>query len=355
MKKNRIAIIIVGVLAIIAIALILQNRKGTLNSKMSEFAINDTTSVTKIFMADMTGNKVLLSKVSPGNWSVNEKFKANSFGIELLLKTMQSLSVKAPVSKAGYNNVIKQLAVNSVKVEVYQMVFRVDLFNSFRLFPHQKLTKVYYVGSATPDNMGTFMLMEGSDVPFIVYQPGFRGFVAARYSARLNDWRDHSIFKSNPSEIISIKVEFPETPEESYLIEKLGNSKLELKQLFTNSKFTRFDTQRLVSLINAYKFINFESLLEGLDKQFVDSVTSSRPLNIITLTDTCGKINLVKTYRLKNETGDFDDAGNLLPYNRERLYALINNGKEFVLIQYFVFDPITRPLSYLLGLEKLPK
>ncbi len=348
MKKNRVTYTIVIILSLVAIFLVIEKRKGTLNSKKSDFAVIDTTSITQIFMADMSGNKVLLKKTDPGNWLVGENIKANLFSVNLLLKTMTNLAIKAPVSKAGYNNVIKQLAVNSVKVEIYQKVYRIDLFNSIRVFPHEKLTKVYYVGSATPDNMGTFMLMEGSDIPFIVYQPGFRGFVSARYSARLNDWRDHTIFNNKPSDISSIKIEFPDTPSESYLIEKTGTSRLEIKQLATNSIFDHFDTLRVVEMINAYKFINFESLLQGFDQKFIDSVTSSQPVNIITLTDIAGNVNMVKTFRLKNKTGDFDDNGNLLPYDRERLYALINEGKEFVLIQYFVFDPITRPLSYLL-------
>jgi len=348
MKKNRFIFILIIVLAIVAIILVYNSRKGTLDREMSEFAVSDTTAVTRIFMADMSGNKLLLTKIWPGDWTVNDKYKASTFSANLLLKTMMSLAVKAPVSKAGYNNVIKQLAVNSVKVEVYQQVYRINLFNSIRLFPHEKLTKVYYVGSATPDNMGTFMLMEGSKVPFIVYQPGFRGFVAARYSARLNDWRDHSIFHYQPSEIRSIEVEFPQDPSESYIIDKFGSSRLELKSKATNQKFDRFDTIRVVDLINAYKFINFESLLDGMDQKVVDSIKASVPLNVIKLTDTTGKINEVRTFRLRNRTGDYDLEGNLVPYDQERLYALIDDGKEFVLIQYFVFDPISRPLSYLL-------
>jgi hypothetical protein len=108
---------------------------------------------------------------------------------------------------------------------------------------------------------------------------------------------------------------------------------------------------RVVELINAYKFVNFESIISGLDQKSIDSITATTPLNIVTLTDTTGKVNVVKTFRLVNDNGDFDEEGNLLPYDRDRLYALINGGKEFVLIQYFVFDPITRPLSYFLRME----
>jgi len=198
MKKNRGILVIVIILAIMAVILVLQNRKGTLKGEMGEFAIVDTASVTKIFMADMRNNQVLLTKNSPGEWMLNDSLKARKEGLDLLLKTMSNLAVKAPVPKKSYNSVIKRLATNSIKVEIYQKKYRVDLFNWIKLFPHEKLTKVYYVGNATPDNMGTFMLLDGSDVPFVVYEPGFRGFVAARYTAATNDWRDHQIFKTEP-------------------------------------------------------------------------------------------------------------------------------------------------------------
>jgi hypothetical protein len=41
-----------------------------------------------------------------------------------------------------------------------------------------------------------------------------------------------------------------------------------------------------------------------------------------------------------------DDFGNAAPYDRDRLYALVNDGKDFTLVQYFVFDKILRPMSF---------
>jgi hypothetical protein len=36
----------------------------------------------------------------------------------------------------------------------------------------------------------------------------------------------------------------------------------------------------------------------------------------------------------------------LVPDDRDRFYALINNGEDFVLMQYYTFDKILYPLSY---------
>ncbi|MCF8364776.1 MAG: DUF4340 domain-containing protein [Bacteroidales bacterium] len=349
MKNNWIVSIIVLVLLIVAIVLIVQNRRSTLKVEIGTFAINDTASVSKIFMADMQDNEVLLKKEHPGKWSLNDTLNARKEGIELLLSTMSKLAVKAPVSKASYDVVIKRLATSSVKVEIYQILPRVNIFNLIRLFPHEKLSKVYYVGNATPDNMGSFMLMDGSDTPFVVYLPGFKGYVSARYSAFTSDWRDHTIFSQKPAQISSIQIEFPQTPAESFKLDKYGDHEVKISQLGTGKVFVGFDTTRVIDFINAFRNIRFEESFQQVDAKYKDSIVSQTPLHIIGLKDMTGNIRKVKTYRRANIAQQEDLDGNILPYDVNRLYAVIEENKELLIVQYFVFDPITRPLSFLLG------
>lgn len=349
MKRTRLTIILVIILAAVAVILVMQNRGGTLRSEVGEFAIDDTASVTKIYMADMQGNEVLLKEENPGKWSLNDSMKARAEGVELLLSTMQKLAVKAPVSKSSYNTVIKRLAATSVKVEIYQVVPRINLFNLLKLFPHEKRTMVYYVGTPTPDNMGSFMLKEGSDTPFVVYIPGFKGYVSARFTAFVSDWRDHTIFAKKPAQIRSIQVEFPQEPEESFRIDKYSDQDLSLIQPTTDKVFDAFDTTRVIDFINAYRNIRFEMSFENITQRHQDSIMSQTPVNIIELTDNEGITTIVKTYRRANIVQQEDLEGNLLPYDVNRLYAWLEDEKELVIIQYFVFDPITRPLSFLLG------
>jgi len=345
MNKNKKILYLVLTLTVIAVLLIFQNRKGTLSEK-GQFAIEDTTSVTRIFLADKRDNTVSLKKESDGEWTLNETLKTRKEAVNILLKTMNGLAVKAPVSKTSYNNVITRLAANSVKVEVYQMVYRINLWGYMKLFPHEKCTKIYYVGHPTPDNMGTFMMIEGSDTPFVVYLPGLRGYVSARYSAISGDWRDHTIFKTPPDKLKFIKLEFPQEPEQSFLLEKEGSSVIKITQSATGKVLDRFDTARVVEFVNAYKFIAFESPLEAMEPKVVDSVTRSLPLHIITVGDVNGKVKSIKTFRRPNHDKAEDLDGNLYPWDVNRLYALIDGGRELVLVQYFVFDEITRPLSY---------
>jgi hypothetical protein len=351
MKRYFIAIIAVVLLAVLAIALSTGNKKGTLRTEIGNFAIIDTSTVTRIYMADMQGNEVDLKKTAPGHWSLNDSLTARRDGIELLLNTMNRIVVKAPVARSAYNTVIKRLATTSIKTEVYQIVPRINIFNLIKLFPREKRTKVYYVGSATPDNQGSFMLMEGSDTPFVVYMPGLRGYVSARYSAFTSDWRDHTIFAVRPSQVRAVEINFPAAPIESFRLDKFSDSEVKITQLETNQVYEKFDTTRVVELINAFRNIRYEAAFEKLEQSRFDSITAQMPLHIIKITDVKGTTQKVTTYRRANIGKLEDPEGNLYPYDVDRLYAVMEKNNEPVIVQYFVFDPITRPLSFLLGRE----
>ncbi len=173
-KKNLLILVITLILLIIAAFLVIRQSSGTFGSGMKDFAVTDTASITKVFLADKNNNTILLDRKAPGDWLLNGTYRARNSGIKMLFETFSNLVPKFPVPKKAHNSVITQLAASSVKVEIYQQVYRIRLFG-IKLFPHEKLTKTYYVGGATQDNMGTFMLMEGAEVPFVVHLLGLRG------------------------------------------------------------------------------------------------------------------------------------------------------------------------------------
>ena len=53
-----------------------------------------------------------------------------------------------------------------------------------------------------------------------------------------------------------------------------------------------------------------------------------------------------KTFYKSNSEGAFDPEGNVYPYDIDRLYGLVNEDRDFVILQYYVFDKVLRPLSY---------
>jgi hypothetical protein len=353
MRKNRVTLIIALILLLVAIALVVTNSYTTLRKEVSDFSIEDTASVTKIFLADKNNNEVTLERSADQTWLVDGKYTAQQAKISSFLKTLMDLEVRSPVPLAARNNVITRMAVIAKKIEIYQISPRINLFNKIRLFPHEKLTRTYYVGDVTQDNQGTFMLMEGAEEPYIVHIPGFRGFVSTRYSTVEAEWRDYTVFKTRINEILSVKVEFPLRPEQSYQLEVQDNQNILLRSLFDNQVVPGYDTMRVLNFLTSFEDIRFESLLEHLiEKEFIDSVTASTPKTIITLTDREGKVNKVKIFAKMGFAPLYSEDGAALePLDLDRAYALVNEEEDFVLIQYYVFDQVTRTLGSLMGKE----
>lgn len=346
MKKQRNIYITVFILLIITAAgVLITNSTSSLHSKETEFAISDTSSVTKIFIADKHDRTVVLTKM-PGHWNLNGKYNAHEENVRMLLKTMNSIRVMEPVSNAARNTVIKLLAAGGTKVEIYQMVPRIKV-GSMELFPHEKLTRTYYVGAHTQDNLGTYMLMEGSENPYIVYIPGFRGFVSSRYHAREIDWREHIIFKKRLPQIASLQVEIPSEPEESYIINNINDRDFSVKSLFTGEEVSSVNREKVLDIMTSFEEVNFEAFITHFSQHEKDSILSQNPWIILTLKDKKGNTTRLKTFRRPALNGQTEFIGEEIPYDVDRLYAVKNDEQELLLIQYFVFDKITRKLSYL--------
>lgn len=343
MKKNRPVIIVALLLLLVAAYLLLRPGSGTYSRALKDFAVSDTSNITKVFIADKKNRSVTLSRINQGSWRLNNKYLVRRDGIDIMLKTLLNLSVKSPVPQAARNNIIRMMAANAVKVEVYQRVYRIHM-GSLLLFPHEKLTKTYYVGAVTQDNIGTYMLMEGSSEPFVTYLPGFRGFVSSRYTALEEDWREHIIFRSKLPDIASISIDFGDNPDWSFTLRNPDNRSFFLASASTGKPVSKFDTLKVIDFLNSFHNIRFESFLNDLDKDRRDSIRSTKPFYRISLTDRTGKTQTVTTFKRKPSPDQRDIYGDQVTYDHDRMYATINDGKDLVLVQFFVFDRILRPL-----------
>ncbi len=346
MRKNRNILIVTLILAVVAAFFLLNKSNKTLSPDISEFSVTDTASVTRIFMADKSDNKVLLERNKDGKWTLNGKYDAHVENMNTLLQTISNLQVREPVARAAHNNIIKLLSTKSVKVEIYQNTFRIRL-GKYNFFPYEKLTKTYYIGDATMDNVGTFALMEGASIPVVIYMPGLRGYVATRFSTLESDWRVHTVFNKKLPEIKEIRLEFLEKPEESFKVINNNNQSLSLFRLIDNQKVTHFDTLQLMSFVNAFRNIRYEALLNDMDAAKKDSIMGSLPLHRITLELKDGTRQTARTFGRKLPVPEIDVFdGSTVTHDRDRMYAVVNNDQDFVIIQYFVFDKILLPLSF---------
>lgn len=79
----------------------------------------------------------------------------------------------------------------------------------------------------------------------------------------------------------------------------------------------------------------------------MDSIIHSPPLYEITLVDRNKDTTYVRMFEKKKTEYNIPDLQiALVPVDHDRFFALINGGEDFVLMQYFVFDKVLKPLSY---------
>ena len=336
MKKNRLTIIIVIALLAIALFFYLNNSKGTIKKELRDFAVEDTASITKIFLVDKANHQVTLERKNH-EWIVNKKFTARRDVINLLLKTIKRISVRAPVPKAAEDNIVKNLAVKSTKIEIYK---------------DNDLIKTYYVGGPTQDQYGTYMLLKNSSRPFIMEIPGFRGYLSTRYFTFVNDWRSQIIFNKRYRNILSVTVKTPKEPNKSFKIIKSENNIIDLKD-YKNQSVAKFDTLAAKQFLAHFIRINFNKFVENF-KHKKDSILKTPPSYIITLEDVNKNKKTIKVYPMLS-IGRTDSKGNALKYDPDNMYVFLNNDRDFVFAQYFVFDPILKNIDYFLAKKQLKR
>lgn len=303
--------------------------KGTLKV-LRDFAVNDTASINKIFLADKQNNTILLERKND-HWTVNGDNIARRDFVDVLLETIKDVEVAAPVPKSKLDYVLRSISTNSTKVEIYQ---------------DNTLVKTYYVGGVTPDNKGTYMILEGSSAPFEMHIPGFTGFLSTRYITDLFEWKDRILFKYSASDIKSVSLVFPADPENSFMAVNNGNNSYSLISLETGKPITEADPMMIKEFISRYKFVGFESFLNGTTEyQKLDSILKSPEMCIYTVEDRSGTKKTLKTFSRPNFKNVYDDEGNFYNNDVDRFYGVINNDKDLVLLQYINFDLLTKKLS----------
>lgn len=334
MKKDRITLIIVLILSLVAGYLWVNNKTGTIKKELKDFAEKDTSNVTKIFMADGHGKSVTLERKSKSVWTVNGHSEARKDGIDLLLGTISNLEVKSPVPRVALDNVISNLAGSSTKIEIYK--------------GEDEPAKVYYVGGPTKDQYGTYMLLENSSIPFIIHIPGHHGYLSTRYFIDEAEWKSTALYRFNHDQLDKIEINYTEVPEESFLIENISSRKPRLKSIYEDRYIDNIDTLSIIQYVNNFKHINFEFYANDLPQETKDSVMTHCEKFNIKITDVNGNVNSFTGYNKPMKEGAMDLEGNPIKYDVDRMYGLTNEN-EFVIIQYFVFNELTPRIGYFLN------
>lgn len=323
------------VLAVIFVPIIDKNFKSTLKPELKEFAIEDPDEVTEIFLASKANEKsyVKLTKEANGKWMVNGEYPAEEEKVKVLLyEYLAKLKAKNPLPKTAVDNVIKSMASNAIKVEVYKGT---------------RKDKVFYVGGNAADEMGTHMLLENSSMPFVVHIPGFMGYPSAIFNLNPKKWKSVNLFMTSIIELKSVSLFYPADAGGSFTITKNERS-LDLQPFIIED--LKDPSQLNMPLLKQYtatfENLSYESIYEGLAAKLADSVVkATQPYAVIELLRVDGKKHVLKIYKkpVTAESPQYDNYGKPVDYDLDRFYGVLDgNTQDILSVQSFVFKNILK-------------
>jgi len=343
MKKKNIYLIF-SLLALIVLSYfaytianeekVFSGTKTTIEEAESAFLIEDTASITKIIITNQDKQQVILERVQPDLWRMNNEFQARIDGITTILKTARRIEAREKVSDKGKENIVKNIAVSHHKVEY---------------FSGDTWLKTWYVGSPTQDASGSFMILETpengkSENPYITHIPGFTGELSAPFYTDPYDWRDHSVFRYKPEHIKSVEFVNYDSTQHNFRLNVLGTNLFELKD--KNGKpVNNFDTTAVRAYLLNFNNINFLTLNRGhLSKTQEDSLKKAKPFIKLAVTNSDNFKDELVIYHKKAQASQVDLEGKPYAWDIEMAFARLKTG-EIAVIQFGHFAKVLWPLQ----------
>lgn len=291
-----------------------------------QFKVEDVKEINKIFLAQRSGKTATLTR-NRDHWLVDGKYRALDNGMDNLMRAFKEMQVKYKPADAAIPNVVKDLATQGIKVELYNK--------------EDELIKAFYIGGAPTDERGTYMIMENAEQPYVVHLPTWEGNLRRRFELVGEQWRDKTVFRTKVENIESVSVEYPRQQNHSFILERSNKDQFKVLPYYDfSSKRNEKVSQGIV-----------ESYLVGFDKVGAeafettnprrDSVLKTIPFCTITLKKVSGDSTQVQLFPILEEAQTFDPKSNTeisYPYV-ERYFASINQS-DFMLVQHRVFEEL---------------
>ena len=290
-----------------------KNARSTAQGWDRKFKVEKAESIQKIFLADRLGNRTTLVRSGEG-WVYNDQYPANPNVMKNLLEAITLVELQYIPPSTATETMAKDLATNGIKVEVYGK--------------NDKLLKAYYVGGTTPDERGTFMIMENSNQPYVTQIPNMVGAIRVRYAILGDKWRDKTIFRMKPDDISFVSIEYPKQKNRSFVLERKGEE-FSVKPFYD---ITPPITTQYKQGSGEQFLLGFENMIAEAfenDNPLRDSIVQRIPFSVITVKTKSGE---EQTLRLHPAISKNKDLGGV-PVKYEHFLVEVFPANDFILLQ----------------------
>jgi hypothetical protein len=234
-----------GAIVLLLLLVILRNH-SPFGKTNSSFASEPENEITKVELS--SGNERLTLTKEGENWVLNGKLQTRKSSVLFLLRILQDIKIKSPVSPELFKSEITAKGIVPVKVKVFE---------------NRKVIKSFLVYKTHSNNYGNVMMMRAGAKPFIVYMPGYEGDIGSGFTLNELFWQPYTIFNLLPSEIASVELEnFADTTNSFSIVNKGQRFILSDK----GRNLTGWDSALVTRYLSYFTRIPFESWAFDIEK-----------------------------------------------------------------------------------------
>ncbi len=327
MKRIWLYLFPLALLSALALYFALGRRSGTYAPTRNEFSVTDTGRIASVEISTADADVTLYRK--EGAWLVNG-YPVKKGSVPALYTLLSKLEPGPPVSKALQERIREGLQGRSTLVRI--------LMNDRQ----EKAYRVYY------DSLSayTFMLLEGSDLPFRVSIRGYRQKnLQELFSPHSGYWRDNLMLHCLPGDIRQIFLQNNPEPEKSFHVLRDGDGNFNVSRGILPESWIPA-SQEIVNQYLAYFYdVRFEKFLNPETDTLFHSDEPDYELSVELADRHSIRVELYPVSRRNYASGEFEPD-----YNR--LYAHLVTGDEWVVVKYVQIDPLLKDFEYFADLKK---
>ncbi len=292
-----------------------------------DFAYADTAAVDRIVIWDKTPDTVVLTREKSG-WKVNGTYTARPDAVEVILETLHRMALRNFPQKSALPAIVEAMSTYGKEVTVYA---------------NGEEVKHFYVGTETPDMLGTYMMLHGADQPYAVYIPGFNGYLSSRFFTREDLWRDRTLFGVDHREVREVRMRYLDSTAASVALTRGSDGSYAVYPLLANgSKGAPLANPRDLSVqaaFAAFRTLMYEGMIIPSDKIFSkqDSLRKSQPAFELYLRSKDQDWTLTAYHVPGDPEAVPYEGAPASRFDPDRFYAFLSDGR-FVLIQRHGFQ-----------------
>ena len=293
-----------------------------------DFRVKNLAHLDKVIITQRNRKPVVLQRGDANLWMLNNKYLARKNAVDNLLEVIERVQIKYIPERSAIPNIIDEMKTIGVQVDLY------DRSNG--------LIKSYQVGGSTPDERGSYMLMNNSNQPFVTEIPSIEGSVRGRFIMSENDWRDRSLINNESENINYVKVEYAKQVNESFKIKMDADNE---RLVFDgNDNLLVVDDNKVKAYLSEFDDI-YAEYIDNLNP-LRDSISNLVPFTTISYGAKSSNLKVIKLYPLSDFLYENAADQKIETLKVEGRYFADCSWGDFMLVQHRLIAKLLRGKSF---------